>query len=370
MEVRGELQEVKARWRKLAESSAELQAKAKQLDDAKPLDVIALIKQSAPLLRDVIAAADADLSDDADKLGVLTSLRDPDAHQALDSSGPHLRNTVLFGHLKGFAIRRSQVREVISNTERHLRILSRITLRILKVAEKAAEKQLRPTKKQTLVPSDAFADRYQNLKRIAEGVDGEVFSADDVALKRRVAIKFSRTSAPGHNNIIEHARALARVKHPNIVTVYDVCSVQDPTTKTSAQAVVMELVDGIPLTERIGKVVTSEDLARIGFAMLDAINAYHANGLAHMDLHDGNVVVGPNDVKLIDAVYRPTAAFASTGARLQQQGRDVRDVRDHLVQMLYHSTVPIPAAQRFERETKDPTIDMLRSKLREALDAS
>ena len=327
------------------------------------MPVVELLKQSAPLLEEIIGAADADLADDADKLGILTSLKDPDVRKALDTAGPHLAKTALFLNLKGYSLKRAEVRDVIADAERHLGRLSRTTLRVLK----AAEKQLRQTKKQTHVVSRAFTDRYQNLQRIAEGVDGEVFSADDVALKRRVAIKFSRTSAPGHNNIIDHARALARVKHPNVVTVYDVCPVQDPTSNTAAQAVVMELLEGTTLTERIGQVMSADEIARIGFAILDAISEYHANGLAHMDLHDGNVVVGPKEVKVIDAVYRPTAAFASTAARVQQQGRDVRDVRDHLIQMLHHSTIPLEAAVRFGQETTNPTIDLLRQRLEEAL---
>lgn len=363
MEVRGDLAEVNARWRKLAEATAQLLAGAKQLDDTQVMAVVELLKQSAPLLLDIIGAADADLADDADKLGLLTSLKDPDVRKALDTAGPHLAKTALFLDLKGYPLKRAQVRDVIADAERHLSRLSRITIRVLK----AAEKQLRQAKKQPQVESRAFTDRYQNLQRIAEGVDGEVFSADDVALKRRVAIKFSRKSAPGHNNIVDHARALARVKHPNVVTVYDVCPVQDPTSNTAAQAVVMELIEGTTLTERIGYVMNADEIARIGFAILDAISEYHANGLAHMDLHDGNIVVGPKEVKVIDAVYRPTAAFASTAARVQQQGRDVRDARDHLIQMLHHSTVPLAAAHRFGQETTNPTIDLLRQKLKEAL---
>lgn len=330
------------------------------------MPVVELLKQSAPLLKAIIGAADADLADDADKLGILTSLKDPDARKALETAGPHLADTALFLNLKGYSLKRADVRAVITDAERHLGRLSRAALRVLK----AAEKQLRQAKKQPQMESHAFTDRYQNLKRIDEGVDGEVFSADDVALKRRVAIKFSRTSAPGHSNIVDHARALARVKHPNVVTVYDVCAVQDPTSNTAAQAVVMELIEGTTLTERIGYVMDADEVARIGFAILDAIGAYHANGLTHMDLHDGNIVVGSKEVKVIDAVYRPTAAFASTAARVQQQGRDVRDARDHLTQMLHHSSVPLAAAHRFGQETTNPTVELLRQKLKEALNSA
>ena len=96
MEVRGELQEVNARCRKLAEASAQLLADAKQLSDSQVMPVVELLKRSAPLLQDIIGAADADLADDADKLGLLTSLKDPDVRKVLDTSGPHLAKTALF----------------------------------------------------------------------------------------------------------------------------------------------------------------------------------------------------------------------------------------------------------------------------------
>ena len=182
------------------------------------------------------------------------------------------------------------------------------------------------------------------------GAEGEVWRADDLKLKRKVALKFVRSTDADHA-ALAHARAIARVQHPNIVTVYEVHTTQDPVTKMPAHTVVMELVEGPRLAERLGRVMSADEVQRIGGAILDAVAAYHDAGLAHLDLHDGNVIVGDNVVKVIDPLYFDTAVFAATSARQKQQGRDVREARSILVQMLHLGAVPIEEALRFERET-------------------
>lgn len=217
-------------------------------------------------------------------------------------------------------------------------------------------------------PSPATPDRYICLAKLGEGVYGEVWRSHDVELKRDVAIKLIRSTGATRREVLEHARALTRVQHPNIVAVYDVVAVADPVTGAHVDAVVMELVEGTTLTETLGHRLDPAEAGRIANALLDAVGAYHARQLAHLDLHDANVIVGPV-VKVLDPLFFDTALFGSTATREAQQGRDLRSVRDLIVQILY-ATVHPDAAARFARDMARPTLTSMRGALAVAFEAS
>lgn len=204
--------------------------------------------------------------------------------------------------------------------------------------------------------------RFDVGELLGEGVYAEVYRATDTKLHRNVALKFVRPDVAG-NNALEHARALARVQHPNIVVVYEVTNVAHPETQVVMPVVVMELVDGIDLAERIGAPIERRELRRIGIALIDAIEAYHANKLAHLDLWDHNVRVGDSVVKILDAIYFNTAALSSTATRTTQQAKDVRSVRDIIEQMLYSGGVSTEVAAKFIHATtrRDLTLTALRA---------
>jgi serine/threonine protein kinase len=153
------------------------------------------------------------------------------------------------------------------------------------------------------------------------------------------------------------------VQHPNIVTVHEVTQIMHPTSGVSVPTVVMELVEGTSLTQRIGDPIERDELRRIGDALLDAIEAYHANNLAHLDLHDHNVIVGRSQVKVLDAIYFETAALSSTATRTTQQAKDIRSVRDVIEQMLYARGVSTDVAASFIHATarRDLTLASLRA---------
>lgn len=371
MKFQGDVSGVRARWCQLAQRCSELDAKCKELGDSNPQEVIDFLATTASLLRDLIEAAESDLVDGVDKLETLASLRDPDVRGALEAAGPRLREMWLFASIGGVGLLRSDVEKIAKAASKQLGKLTRRVTRIAKSAERQAERpgqnQRTTSARAAATGDDAenFQDRYTNFRRLGEGVFGEVWVADDSVLLRRVAIKIIRASV-GDLDAIAHARALARVKHPNIVAVHDVAAIRDPTTGSRVHAVIMELVEGPTLAEAMGQRMSASEARRIGNALLDAIGAYHATGLAHMDLHDGNVVVG-EAVKVIDPLYIETALFASTTSREQRQQRDLRQLRDLLGQMLLLGAVPLEDAHRFERETAQPTLELLRAKFGEAL---
>ncbi|MFD3436031.1 serine/threonine-protein kinase [Streptomyces sp. NPDC058685] len=142
-----------------------------------------------------------------------------------------------------------------------------------------------------------IAGRYRLLGRLGRGGMGTVWCADDELLGRRVAVKelhpedspggrgaspYTSTAAP-----LREARAVARVKHPHVVVVHDVV-VDD-----GLPYIVMELVDGGSLAERIARrgPVGVAETARIGLALLGALRAAHELGVLHRDLKPANVLL-------------------------------------------------------------------------------
>src|SRR5215471_19169652 len=93
-----------------------------------------------------------------------------------------------------------------------------------------------------IAPGDCLG-RYTVLSRIGGGGMGEVFAAHDPQLSRTVALKVIREDRLGHSSaartrLLREAQALARLHHPNVVTVHDVGGDLDRVF------VAMELIDG------------------------------------------------------------------------------------------------------------------------------
>ena len=134
---------------------------------------------------------------------------------------------------------------------------------------------------------------------------GAVWKALDVVLGRSVAVKevlLPPTRTDEENDIareraLREARSIAALSHPNVVTLYDV--VEDD----GRPWVVMELVPAKNLAEIIRDDGTLQptEAARIGLAVLAALQSAHEVGITHRDVKPGNILVSPDGrVKLAD----------------------------------------------------------------------
>ncbi len=154
------------------------------------------------------------------------------------------------------------------------------------------------------LPAGTQLGPYEIVGPLGAGGMGEVYRARDSRLERIVAVKVlpdTRASDPELLARFEReAKAIATLHHPNICTVHDVGF------EHGSHFIVMELIDGQTLHDRIqqGPVPTADAIA-IALQLCDALATAHARGIIHRDLKPGNVIlernsgVGPRP-KLLD----------------------------------------------------------------------
>ncbi|MFF0220671.1 protein kinase [Streptomyces sp. NPDC004629] len=151
-----------------------------------------------------------------------------------------------------------------------------------------------------------IAGRYRLEARLGRGGMGVVWRAADRLLGRRVAVKelaqdasLSDDDARLHRDrTLREARAVAQLHHPHIIVVHDVVEHDE------RSCIVMELIDGDSLAERIAQrgPVDAAEAARIGIALLGALHTAHAAGVLHRDIKPANVLIesGTDRVVLTD----------------------------------------------------------------------
>jgi Tol biopolymer transport system component/predicted Ser/Thr protein kinase len=141
--------------------------------------------------------------------------------------------------------------------------------------------------------------RLKLLERIGRGSFGDVFRAWDSKLDREVAVKLLRAnSAPTDGaEVLKEARLLARVRHPNVVTVYDADEID------GRVGLWMEFIHGKNLEQVLGERKRFEDVevTRVGIELCRALSAVHDAGLLHRDVKTQNLMqAGDGRLVLMD----------------------------------------------------------------------
>ncbi|MFN7977262.1 MAG: serine/threonine-protein kinase [Vicinamibacterales bacterium] len=157
---------------------------------------------------------------------------------------------------------------------------------------------------------------YRILGALGAGGMGVVYLAEDERLGRKVALKFLPTEALNDPQALERFRLEARtassLSHPGICALYDIG------VHEGAPYIVMELLKGETLRERIARgPLKIGDVVDIGIQLADALEAAHAQGIVHRDIKPANVWIGEKlRVKILDfglAKLSSHAAALSTG---------------------------------------------------------
>ncbi|MGQ4448789.1 serine/threonine-protein kinase [Streptomyces griseus] len=169
--------------------------------------------------------------------------------------------------------------------------------------------------------------RFTLVERLGSGGMGMVWRARDEALHRDVALKEVRPPDPALEDydpegartlrarVLREARALARVDHPNVVTVHHIV---DP-GEEGYPWIVMELVAGSSLHERLAAgPMEPAEAAELGRGILSALRAAHAVGIQHRDVKPANVLLRTDGRPVLTdfgiAAIRESTSLTATGA--------------------------------------------------------
>ncbi|MGW1895127.1 protein kinase domain-containing protein [Streptomyces sp. NPDC002004] len=169
--------------------------------------------------------------------------------------------------------------------------------------------------------------RFELETRLGGGGMGTVWRASDLLLHRNVAVKEVRPSDPDlaeydpgtagmlRERVLREARALARVQHPNVVTIHHIVDGGEGTYPW----IVMEMVEGGSLADRLDRgPMTPAEAARIGRGVLDALRAAHDAGVQHRDVKPANVLLRTDGRPVLTdfgiAAIREATALTATGS--------------------------------------------------------
>ena len=137
---------------------------------------------------------------------------------------------------------------------------------------------------------------YRIVRLLGRGAMGQVYLAHDTLLDRPVAIKFiaAEPSAAIRERFLVEARAIARLTHPNVVSVYRVGE------HAGRPYLVSEFVRGQSLAE-LAKPVSVEQVLRIGLGLAAGLRAAHQSGVLHRDVKPANAILADGgEAKLLD----------------------------------------------------------------------
>jgi tetratricopeptide (TPR) repeat protein len=153
-------------------------------------------------------------------------------------------------------------------------------------------------------PGQILAGRYMVFDYLGSGGMGVVLAAYDTRLDRRVALKLLAPEASsnvtvhdGEARLVREAQAMARLNHPNVVSVYDAGSLED-----GSLFIAMEYVEGQTLRRwREQPSRPWREVLKLYLAAGRGLSAAHAAGLIHRDFKPDNVLVGDDGrVRVMD----------------------------------------------------------------------
>jgi serine/threonine protein kinase/Tfp pilus assembly protein PilF len=151
---------------------------------------------------------------------------------------------------------------------------------------------------------------YRIVEKLGEGGMGEVYLAEDIELKRKVALKFLPKRIASDPDALarfkREAQAAAALNHPNIITVHEIGRHEDQSF------IAMAYIDGDPLDEELRKGISLERALDVVGQVCAGLDKAHRAGIVHRDIKPENLLIDPDGrVKILDFGL---ATFGEPGA--------------------------------------------------------
>ena len=207
---------------------------------------------------------------------------------------------------------------------------------------KSAEPPVREARQDFLVGQKV--SHYRVLGILGGGGMGLVYKGEDLKLDRPVALKFlpeeMATDPLTVQRLEREARTASSLNHPNICTIYEV------EEHNGQPFIVMELLEGTTLRERITRYaekvregspgIPLVQLLDIAVQIADGLNAAHARGIIHRDIKPANIIVTPlGKVKILDF------GLAKAGGKTTTDPLEVADVPDSPAQASHQVSIEL-----------------------------
>jgi serine/threonine protein kinase len=160
---------------------------------------------------------------------------------------------------------------------------------------------------------------YQIEAQLGAGGMGEVYLAEDTKLDRKVAIKFLpsylEADELAKRRLVKEAKAVARLDHPNICTIYEVLE------EARHSFIVMQYVQGETLACRIRRApLAMRESLEVAVQVADALAEAHAHGIIHRDIKPQNIMITSRaQVKVLDFGLAKVIQSAGMQAQTQSQ---------------------------------------------------
>ncbi len=166
-------------------------------------------------------------------------------------------------------------------------------------------------------PGEPFG-RYRLMEQLGHGGMGVVWKAWDTDLRRVVALKqiLGGDAVRGQtiDRFLREARAAARLRHPNIVPVYDVGVIDGKHYLTA------DFVDGASLDKRMREELSVREAVALARAVAEALQYAHDQGVVHRDIKPGNILVDQKGVPHVADFGLAKDASPGSGPALTMSG--------------------------------------------------
>lgn len=131
--------------------------------------------------------------------------------------------------------------------------------------------------------------RYQLVRSLGKGAQGQVWLAEDAQLGRQVAIK-TVLQQQNIDGLLKEARTISQLQHPNIVTLYDLLA------ENGQHYMVLEYIEGETLADQLKKQGAMDPVraVRLIAQVLEGLYYAHEQGVVHRDVKPANILIDAN----------------------------------------------------------------------------